>query len=91
MYDMIVYSDASNWSGKEQIVEQYQETLKKFKSAVEFYKRYRNLDYSSEGYELLKKEKPEIYKEFIDYLKNCKICACIYNSWLFDYAFQDVI
>ena len=35
MYDMIVYSDASNWSSKEQIVEQYQETLKKFKSSVE--------------------------------------------------------
>ena len=64
---------------------------KDIKSAVEFYKRYRNLDYSSEGYEMLKKEKPKIYKEFIEYLKRYKICACVYNSWLFDYTFQDVI
>lgn len=61
------------------------------KSAVEFYKRYSDGVYSSEGYELLKKEKPDIHKEFTDYILMYRLCACIYNYWLYEYCFKDVI
>lgn len=61
------------------------------KSAVEFYKKYHNDTYSSEGYELLKKEKPDIYKKFTDFILTFRVCGCIYNYWLYEYCFDDVI
>jgi len=61
-----------------------------FTKRVEFYKRYFNGVYSIEGYELFKKEQPKTYKEWINYLKETKLCACIYNNWLFTYCFGDI-
>ena len=59
------------------------------KSAVAFYARY-GLD-ECNAYELFKKEQPEIYKKWVEYLKETKICACIFRWWLFEYCFADVI
>lgn len=61
------------------------------KLAVEFYKRYHNDVYSSEGYELLKEEKPDIYKEFTGDILINRTCICTYNYWLYEYCFKDVI
>jgi len=63
------------------------------KSAVEFYKRYRD------NITLLKKDIKGIHskfpKESKDYLKENKLIDWkhfeIYNNWLFDYCFEDCI
>lgn len=72
--------------------------FKSFAERVEFYKKYRVhvTKPDTAGQYFLEKEHPEIYKLYKKHLKdNHKKLGGwvvdIYNNWLFDYCFGDVI
>ena len=59
------------------------------KSAVEFYKKYRDIS-------LLQKEIPEVYEKWLEFYNKPRdiTYASVYDyycRWLFDYCFGDVI
>lgn len=66
----------------------YETCLEDTKSAVEFYKKYRDAEI------LLREEQPGVfdcwYKQICDEF-NCEVPEKYYNDWLLDYCFQDVI
>ncbi len=71
--------------------EYYWVKTEKLKSAVEFYKRYKQGDLKAHAN--IKREFPRFWKEYIRLSKMYteKYTPGIWKDWLFDKAFEDVI
>jgi len=60
------------------------------KSAVEFYKKYKNSSNEHKEQIQLSKDYPEAFEEWSEYFHS-RLDIPDWNDWLFDYCFGDVI
>ena len=84
-YELLIYSDYDNFGDRDTVIKQWQDFAKNVKSAVEFYKKYRNAPNK------LKIIEQEIWEKFYNSAHLGVDWVDYYNDWLFDYCFGDVI
>lgn len=88
---MLVYSDNSNFSNRDTVIEQWQKFAKDVASAVKFYKKYHNSyeEFITDFHEEVKGK----YYLWLDAhnFQTESDREKEFNAWLFDYTFNDVI
>ena len=90
MYEMLVYSDNSNFGDRDTVIEQWKKFAKNVASAVKFYEIY------ADNKEALMSEETEAFLVWIHLhdegdFKTQKELDDSYRKWLFKYSFEDLI